>query len=220
MSERASSQVVIRLDQRLFYAFVAIFGVLALFGVGLYIGRLSSGASRAAAPAPVAANQTAPLALQQPQMGAQVANPVTSGQTGGQNPFQTQPGQQVQAAAQPFGQDNRLSIPEIKDKGYVWDFGSVPPTAKVEKVFQLKNDGKSELIIEDVTSSCGCTAAIVNEDKVKPGAAAELRVGYDPRVNKDQGKTITRQVRVKYHFADEPGASKTAEFTIRADVTQ
>lgn len=221
MSDRGGNQVVIRLDQRLFYAIVAIIGVVALFGVGLYIGRLTSGAGRAAAPA--VAQSQAPLALPQgqtvPQPGAQPVAPITSAQTGGANPFQQPAGAPAPAGLpEPFGTDPRLNIPEIKAKAYTWDFGDVKPDTKVEKVLTLTNEGKSQLIIDNVTASCGCTAAVVSADKIDAGSSTDLRVGYDPRVNKDAGKFITRKVQVKYHFADEPGNNKSAEFTITANV--
>lgn len=226
MRDRGSNQVVIRLDQRLFYAVVAFFGIVALFGVGLYIGRLTSGGGRAAAPAaPIAQQQSqSPLALGQqlPQAGSQPVNPITSAQTGGQNPFQQAPGAQSgvsTAAGDPFGSDPRIDIPEIKAKAYTHDFGDVKPDQKVEKVLKLTNNGKSEMVIDNVTASCGCTAAVVSVDKVPPGGSTDLRVGYDPRVNKDAGKFITRKVKITYHFADEPGVSKAAEFTVSANVS-
>ena len=223
MSDRTGNQVIIRVDQRLFYGIVAFFGIIALFGVGLYVGRLTSGASRAAAPvAPVAQSQS-PLALpqNQPQAGAQAVPPVTSKDTAGANPFQQQQPSAVQAPANvvPFGTDPRVIIPEIKDKAYTFDFGEVKPDQKVEKVLQLKNDGKSDLIIDNVSASCGCTAAVVSDDKVAAGQATDLRIGYDPRVNKDAGKFITRKVQVKFHFADAPNDIKTQDFTITANVS-
>lgn len=214
MSNRPDNQVVIRLDQRVFYAAVAIIGILALFGIGLYIGQLTAGGSRQT----TAAAAQAPLALNAPpqQAGSQPVQPVTSQQTGGQNPF-SQNGPNVTGPIDPFGNDSRVSIPEIKDKGYTWDFGSVPAQQKVEKVLQLANNGKSQMIIDNVTASCGCTAAVVSQDKIEAGQSADLRVGYDPRVNKDAGKFISRKVQVKYHFSDDP-APKTQEFTITANV--
>ncbi len=223
MSDRSSNQVVIRVDQRLFYALVAVLGVVALFGVGLYIGRLTSGAGRAAAPAAPVAQSSSPLALPQgqalPQAGAQPVNPVTSKDTAGANPFQQQPGAAAPAGlADPFGRDSRIDLPEIKDKAYTWDFGDVKPDQKVEKVLKLQNNGSSEMVIDNVTASCGCTAAVVSADKIPAGQSTDLRVGYDPRVNKDAGKFITRKVQVKYHFADD-ATVKQAEFTISANVT-
>lgn len=223
MSDRPNSQVVIRLDQRLFYAIIALVGVAALFVVGLYIGRLTSGAGRAAAPAAPAAAQAAaarPAGAQQlPQAGSQVAAPVTSAELGGANPFTAPGGQIAPTSAEPFGADPRLSVPDLKANNYTWNFGDLRPDQKVEKIIQIKNEGKSELIIDNVSASCGCTAAVVSSDKVGPGGTTELRVGYDPRVNKDAGKFVSRKVQVKYHFADEPNAAKTSEFTITANVS-
>ncbi len=217
MSNRSNNQVVIRLDQRVFYAAVAIVGILALFGIGLYIGQLTAGGNRATTA--TAASQP-PLALNAPppQAGSQPAQPITSQQTGGQNPFSQSAGSpNTTGPIDPFGTDARVTIPEIKDKAYTWDFGDVPAQQKVEKVLQLANNGKSQMIIDNVTASCGCTAAVVSQDKIDAGQSADLRVGYDPRVNKDAGKFISRKVQVKYHFSDDP-APKTQEFTITANV--
>ena len=146
---------------------------------------------------------------------------MTSKDTAGANPFQQQGSSSVQAPANvvPFGTDPRVTIPDIKDKAYTFDFGEVKPDQKVEKVLQLKNDGKSDLIIDNVSASCGCTAAVVSDDKVAAGQATDLRIGYDPRVNKDAGKFITRKVQEKFHFADAPNDIKTQDFTITANVT-
>ncbi|MFN8481750.1 MAG: DUF1573 domain-containing protein [Anaerolineae bacterium] len=216
MSNRKDNQVVIRLDQRVFYAAVAIVGILALFGIGLYIGQLTAGGSRQTTTAAAASQPPLALNAPAPQAGSQPVQPVTSQQTGGQNPF-SQNGPNTTGPIDPFGSDARVTIPEIKDKGYTWDFGNVPAQQKVEKVLQLSNNGKSQLIIDNVTASCGCTAAVVSQDKIDAGQSADLRVGYDPRVNKDAGKFISRKVQVKYHFSDDP-APKTQEFTITANV--
>ena len=218
MSESPKSQVVIRLDQRLFYAIIALVGIAALFIVGLYVGRLTSGGSRAAAPAAaVAAAQ--PGAAQLPQQGVQVAQPVTSQQLGGANPFQQPAGSPVQSNTEQFGADPRVSVPELKANNFAWNFGDVKPDQKVEKILKIENSGKSELIIDNVTASCGCTAAVVASDKIPAGGSTELRVGYDPRVNKDAGKFVSRKVQVKYHFADDPSATKIGEFNVAANVS-
>lgn len=218
MSDRPSNQVVIRLDQRLFYAIIALVGIAALFIVGLYIGRLTSGASRTAA-APAAAVAAGAAANQLPQQGAQVAQPVTSQQLGGANPFQAPAGQIAPSNVEQFGSDPRVSVPELKANNFTWNFGDVKPDQKVEKVLKIENNGKSEMIVDNVTASCGCTAAVVDSDKIPAGGSTQLRVGYDPRVNKDAGKFVSRKVQVKYHFADEPSVNKVGEFTVTANVS-
>jgi type II secretory pathway pseudopilin PulG len=213
-NENGGTQVVIKLDQRVFYGLVAIIGVLGVFVVGVFLGRMLSGSSQ----------QTAQLdrsaILQQMQQQAQPgqAQPFQA-QPDQANPFQQQA---VPVAKPPAGEDvpigdnPRLAIPELADKNYTYDFGDIGPQQKVEKTFSIKNIGTKDLIIEDVSSSCGCTAALISENIIPPGGEAELLVTYDPRVNKDQGRFVTRKVRIR---SNDP-AAPLAEFTITANVGQ
>ncbi len=60
-------------------------------------------------------------------------------------------------------------------------FGKIYQTgAKVHKIIKLENTGKSEIRIETVHTSCGCTAAIVSDSTVPPGKRTELKVQFDP----------------------------------------
>lgn len=207
-SKRGDGQVVIKLDARIFYLVVIILGLVAAFGVGVFVARQVGGGSRTAAPAQAQFN----LPQQQVQ-------PVQPGQP---NPFaQLPPGQTGQTAKSPakkdvpIGDNPRLSIPELEDKNFIWDFGQVKPDQKVEKDFEIVNPGTKDLLIDDVSSSCGCTAALVTDNKIPPNGKAQLRVTYDPRVNKDKGTFITRKVRIK---SNDP-AAPLAEFSITANVT-
>jgi len=201
--------VVIQVDARAFLALVGVIGLVVIFGVGVLLGRALS--PKAGPVAPVA---RAPFQSQQ----------VAPGQS-----FSVQPGQQdaspfqgeVQSAARPpagdevpIGDNPRLAIPELADKNYTYDFGDIPPDRKVEKTFTIVNKGTKDLVIYDVSSSCGCTAALVDKDTIPPGESADILVTYDPRVNKDQGRFITRKVRIK---SNDP-AAPLAEFTITANV--
>jgi hypothetical protein len=114
----------------------------------------------------------------------------------------------------PIGDNPRLALPDLVATNFNWDFGSIPPNAPVEKVFTVKNVGTKELDISNVTSSCGCTAALISDKKLAPGAEGQLRVTYDPRVNKDAGKPITRYVDI---LSNDP-AAKQVRFTITANV--
>jgi len=217
-NENGGTQVVIKLDQRVFYGLVAIIGVLGVFVVGVFLGRMLSGSSRQTAQLDRAA------ILQQMQQQAQPGQ-VQPGQA---QPFQAQPGQAnpfpqaVPAAKPPAGEDvpigdnPRLAIPELADKNYTYDFGDIGPEEKVEKTFTIKNIGTKDLVIQDVSSSCGCTAALISEDVIPPGGEAQLLVTYDPRVNKDKGTFVTRKVRIR---SNDP-AAPLAEFTITANVGQ
>lgn len=202
------TQVVIKLDQRVFYGLVAIIGVLGVFVVGIFLGRMLSGSSQ-----PAAQSQ---LPQQQQQLNPSQAQPFQS-QPGQANPFE----QPAEAAASPpagddvpIGDNPRLAVPELQGSGYTYDFGDIGPTQKVERNFIIRNSGTRDLEIQDVSSSCGCTAALISENVIPPGEEAELLVTYDPRVNKDEGSFVTRKVRIR---SNDP-AAPLAEFTITANV--
>jgi len=203
-----TSSVIIQVDTRVFLALVAVIGIALVFGIGLFLGQALRPQGFAGAAAQIAPQR------QQVQPG---------------QPFQLQPGQQgtnpfqepAQSAARPpagdevpIGDNPRLAIPELADRNYTYDFGDIAPDRKVERIFTLMNKGTRDLVIQDVSSSCGCTAALVDKDIIPPGGTADILVTYDPRVNKDQGRFITRKVRIKSNDPVVP----LAEFTISANV--
>ena len=105
-----------------------------------------------------------------------------------------------------------------------YDFGDV--SQKEEKVFtyfNLKNEGKSDLVIDKMSTSCGCTfASIVFKEQESPlftmpghgyenpewggvsipaGETAQLKVMYDPDVHQEFRGTAIREVSV---FSNDP----------------
>jgi hypothetical protein len=90
--------------------------------------------------------------------------------------------------------------------------------------FELKNKGKSDLIIDKLETSCGCTSAsIVFEEKegpkfnmpgmginekikdwqvvIPPGKIAQLKVYYDPNFHKDFRGLAIREISI---FSNDP----------------
>ncbi|NOZ83183.1 MAG: DUF1573 domain-containing protein [Euryarchaeota archaeon] len=61
-----------------------------------------------------------------------------------------------------------------------YDFGRVPYT-EVVATLRLVNTGDAPLVVEGVSTSCGCTRAEVSKSYLKPGEEAELRISFDPR---------------------------------------
>ena len=59
------------------------------------------------------------------------------------------------------------------------DFGNVLQGKTVEYTFRFENKGTEDLLIKEVTTSCGCTAALVSSNTVKPGENGEITVSYD-----------------------------------------
>lgn len=74
------------------------------------------------------------------------------------------------------------------------DFGKVSEGEKINYTFRFVNKGESELIIKDVKSSCGCTAALLSSSNIKPGQEGTLKVEFDTKNRSGKNsKTITVQ---------------------------
>jgi len=72
------------------------------------------------------------------------------------------------------------------------DFGEMKQGDKKEHTFTLKNNGKSELIIRNIRSSCGCTAVAPSKKVIAPGESAPVKVTFDSRGKRGrQSKSIT-----------------------------
>lgn len=73
-----------------------------------------------------------------------------------------------------------------------FDGGEVLEGQIVEYRFTLRNEGKSDLVIESVRASCGCTAVEPAEKVLKPGQSTEIVAKFDSRGRTGmQHKTIT-----------------------------
>ena len=71
------------------------------------------------------------------------------------------------------------------------DFGSFPQSKKQERSFVLTNTGNQLLVIQDVTTSCGCTKVEYNKEPVRPGGTLELKVIYEAEQAEHFNKVIT-----------------------------
>lgn len=75
------------------------------------------------------------------------------------------------------GNHNDSSVGFNKEKH---DFGIIPNSKEAECTFEFTNTGKSILIINDVTTSCGCTVPEWTKEPVRPGNKGLLKVTYNP----------------------------------------
>jgi hypothetical protein len=70
--------------------------------------------------------------------------------------------------------------PEIKFKELVYDFGTFPEeSGKVSCSFEFTNTGKSDLILQNVKASCGCTTPNWTRTPVKPGEKGVVEATYN-----------------------------------------
>ena len=90
--------------------------------------------------------------------------------------------------------DQSGSVPAIYFPETQHDFGKVSEGEKVDYTFRFVNKGASELIIKDVKSSCGCTAALLNSSNIKPGQEGTIKVEFDTKNRSGKNsKTVTVQ---------------------------
>ena len=62
-----------------------------------------------------------------------------------------------------------------------FDFKDIAADTKVRHTFLFTNTGKSPLLIEDATASCGCTTPNWTKEPVAPGATGKMEVQFDSR---------------------------------------
>ena len=60
------------------------------------------------------------------------------------------------------------------------NFGVIDETSEVATIFQFTNTGGSELLIEAITASCGCTTPLLTKRRYQPGESGAIEVGFDP----------------------------------------
>jgi hypothetical protein len=87
---------------------------------------------------------------------------------------------------------NDTDLPVIEFKDDFYDFGKIIQGEKVSYSFKFTNKGKSDLIISNVTSSCGCTIGAFPKIPIKPGESNKIEVMFDSENRRGfQSKTIT-----------------------------
>jgi len=84
------------------------------------------------------------------------------------------------------------SAPVATFNTLAYDFGDINQGDKKEYTFELKNEGKRDLLIRNVRSSCGCTAVSPSKNIIAPGETAPIKVVFDSTGKKGrQSKTVS-----------------------------
>jgi hypothetical protein len=81
--------------------------------------------------------------------------------------------------------------PVMSFKQTTHDFGSIKEGEVVKHTFTFTNTGKSPLVIESATSTCGCTVPEVPKEPIAPGAEGKIEVQFS-----SAGKGGTQQMKV------------------------
>lgn len=109
--------------------------------------------------------------------------------------------------------------PTIEVSPNLYDFGTIAATARVEATISVRNTGESTLEILSITTSCGCTKAQLDKEKIEPGQTTTLKIIFDARSHVGERETpltepeaVTHAVYLRTNDPEHP----EAEIEIRA----
>ena len=69
--------------------------------------------------------------------------------------------------------------PYIKFDTTVYNFGKVYEGERVGAYFKFKNLGNKNLVLTNVSTTCGCTIPAYSEEPLTPGMEGEIKVIFD-----------------------------------------
>jgi len=115
-----------------------------------------------------------------------------------------------------FSQNPKVSSSGGQDSEKVldpnlWDFGSIKKDQIVSHDFQVKNNLSRKLIINGVTTSCGCTASAAKKNILAPQESTQISVEFNSKGYKGETSQFV------YVNTDDPDNS-VIKFTIKAFV--
>ncbi|MBP6386110.1 MAG: DUF1573 domain-containing protein [Pseudarcicella sp.] len=84
------------------------------------------------------------------------------------------------------------NAPVMKFEESSVDLGKLTEGDTIIHVFKFTNTGKSDLVLNNVNASCGCTTPMYTKEPVAPGEKGEIKVKFNS-TNKEgkQNKTVT-----------------------------
>jgi hypothetical protein len=77
------------------------------------------------------------------------------------------------------GKGDLSSLPSFKFDQELHDFGKIMQGETVSFPFSFVNSGKSDLIISDVSTSCGCTVGSFPKNPIHPGKDGIIKVSFN-----------------------------------------
>jgi hypothetical protein len=77
------------------------------------------------------------------------------------------------------GNADKGSLPVIQFDDSEHDFGRIIEGETVSYTFNFTNTGKSDLILAEVTTSCGCTVPSYPKTPIRPGEKGTIKVAFN-----------------------------------------
>jgi hypothetical protein len=88
---------------------------------------------------------------------------------------------------------SNAEVAAIKFKEDNFDFGTIKQGQKVKHTFEFTNTGKTPLIIQNASASCGCTIPDWPHDPIQPGESSKIDVEFNSAGKKG---SITKTVSI------------------------
>jgi len=85
----------------------------------------------------------------------------------------------IQEYFSPMTSDDSMNVQKSKWTETVHDYGSIKEGTKVSHSFNVRNEGKRDLVIRKTRSNCSCMKANTVSDTIAPGDSAMIKVEFD-----------------------------------------
>ncbi len=110
----------------------------------------------------------------------------------------------------------------LKLKETEHDFSKIPQGKPVYYSFEIMNTGKTELKLDNVTATCGCTTPEWSREPIAPGTSAQIKVGYNAAAEGFFEKYITinynsnqtKQIKIRGTVWKAPDGSAPANASV------
>jgi len=103
------------------------------------------------------------------------------------------------------------AAPSIHFPETEWNWGEVYSGDKIVRTFIFQNKGDETLKILDISTSCGCTAALTTDKNLPPGGEGKIEVTFDTRGYRG------RSLKVVYVNTNDPATPK-AQLKIQGNI--
>lgn len=114
------------------------------------------------------------------------------------------------AIAIPLSADKKGKA-KIQFSEYTYDFGVIKEAnGAVSHTFEFTNTGNANLIITEVTATCGCTRPEYPKEPIAPGKKGKIKITYNPLARPG---IIDRTITVKTN-----GSPKKVRLKIKGNV--
>jgi hypothetical protein len=98
-----------------------------------------------------------------------------------------------------FGNQPKLQVSEP-----FHDFGVIGSNDLITRTFIIANQGQGPLLIQNASTTCGCTTADFTAAEVPPGKVVLMTLQFDPQYHDMHGTTVRRGVVFETNDPDHP----------------